>query len=530
MACGVAAVPFHALGPGALHAERAVAKPNALEVVDIEDYRHRGGQAEKGIVDGQAVVDPIAIGRHHARRKGQILNGASGVVGAAQYPQGIGADRGAGVAGFDLLRQIVAAGVEDLAGEGVGEDKHLGAKDQPHRLVVAARNSLRQAHLQRVVSLDHRRGFHRHQRLAHLQPRKARPGAGANFDRVETALARRVELGAHVVGKVHHFTHRHLGQAAVGRRLVEASHLADDLQGQRRRGLDPQRVEPNEVEVRLALQGDPHLDVAAALQRSKLAWPDDGEGPEGPVVLVVDDRGAQARLALLDLAAGGLVGLLEFVFEALATDGALGAGVGKLVVDIRVWIAAGSHRNIERGPRVGGLHWRAVDHPHRRGGPKQPTEIHRAAQINDLGDVEYALGHARALEFELAYSALLHVGLARGEGLVVDRGFAAQADKAHVLLGETQLHICGEIEWHVGDQRLEPVVVVVVVLEIEHRVEFFGDRHFEGLEDVVPEQRAVGAKTVRGRVEAHHIGRHRHADVESVPLRVDAAGDRRAIG
>ena len=38
LACGVAAVPFHALGPGALHAERAAAKPNALEVVDIEDY------------------------------------------------------------------------------------------------------------------------------------------------------------------------------------------------------------------------------------------------------------------------------------------------------------------------------------------------------------------------------------------------------------------------------------------------------------------------------------------------------------
>ena len=63
LACGVAVVPFHALGPGALHAERAAAKPDALEVVDIEDYRHRGGQAEKGIVDGQAVVDPIAIGR-----------------------------------------------------------------------------------------------------------------------------------------------------------------------------------------------------------------------------------------------------------------------------------------------------------------------------------------------------------------------------------------------------------------------------------------------------------------------------------
>ena len=55
----------------------------------------------------------------------------------------------------------------------------------------------------------------------------AASGASTDFNRVETALARYIELGAQVVGKVRHLAHRHLGQAAVRRRLVEAAHLAE---------------------------------------------------------------------------------------------------------------------------------------------------------------------------------------------------------------------------------------------------------------------------------------------------------------
>ena len=73
------------------------------------------------------------------------------------------------------------------------------------------------------------------------------------------------------------------------------------------------------------------------------------------------------------------------------------------------------------------------------------------------------------------------------------------------------------------------MIVVVVVFEVEDRIELFGDRDFKRLEDVVAQQRAVGAKTVRRRVEPDYVGRYWNPHVESVPLRIDAARYRRAV-
>ena len=74
--------------------------------------------------------------------------------------------------------------------------------------------------------------------------------------------------------------------------------------------------------------------------------------------------------------------------------------------------------NFDRSLRLGRLYGRAVDHAEGGDMPEQAAEIHRLAQIGDLGLVDRALRHALGEELELADRA------EQGQGAeIIGRGF-----------------------------------------------------------------------------------------------------------
>ena len=88
--------------------------------------------------------------------------------------------------------------------------------------------------------------------------------AGGDPHGVEAALGRGVEVGPYIVGEIRHLPEPGLGKAAGWVRGVQPRDLAHHLTGQRRRDLDPERVEADVVGERFALQGYPHLQEATS--------------------------------------------------------------------------------------------------------------------------------------------------------------------------------------------------------------------------------------------------------------------------
>ena len=291
--CG-AAVPEDALWSRGLVAEWEFGHLQAVEGEGAQFDGRCFGQAEQGIGDFHPLVDAVAIGGEHGGGKGQVLERVGPLSVGRQDAQAAGGDGRGGIAGLDGLRQALAIGGENLAAEGSGQEKELGAEDHADGCVVLSGHGPGQDDDQRVVLQLHAARFDRGEGLAHFQAFKDGAATGAEAQGVKTALDLICEASTNVVGEVGLLAQIYRAEAASGLHIVQARDLAQDPVGQERGLLDPQRVEAQiGVEVR-AVQNEFELDMRAALQVERSIRFGDGRRPVGPVVGVVGDGGAHA--------------------------------------------------------------------------------------------------------------------------------------------------------------------------------------------------------------------------------------------